>query len=94
MVKLRKVRGFKESIVEFLQILRVILTTKWYWILVGFSLLIVLGPFVGIFLFLILPSPFNLIALVALVITWGIAAGYKDWITAKIKEEKVKAGSG
>ena len=76
---------------EILESVWVILTFKWYWIIVGVALLVLLVPLVCLMLFLVLPSPFNALSLLGIIIAWGIAAGYKDWILLKIKEEKRKA---
>lgn len=76
---------------ELLQAIWALLTIKWFWIIVGVSFLVLFLPFLSIYLLLILPWPFNTLGLIGIVIGWGIAAGYKDWILARIKEEKVKS---
>lgn len=80
-----------DTLWEILQAIWILLHIKWYWIIVGISFLVLFVPFLSIMLFLILPWPFNTLALIGVIIGWGIAAGYKDWIVAKIKEENVKS---
>jgi hypothetical protein len=76
------------SIRENLEVIREILTSKWYWIIVILGILILLGPFILVWSILYLPTPLNVLATFALVIAWGIVAGYKDWILQQIREEK------
>jgi len=35
-----------------------------------------------------LPAPFNMVAVICLVLAWGVAAGYKEWVLSKTKEEE------
>jgi len=67
-----------------------ILTEKWLWIIIAVLILIVVTPFFIVWAILILPPPLNAIATICLVVLWGVAAGYKDWITSKRKEEAEK----
>jgi len=79
------------TIREFLESVWIILTSRWYWIVVGIFLLVAVVPLLCLMLFLVLPPPFNTLALVGVIIAWGIAAGYKDWILSKMREEEQKA---
>lgn len=67
---------------------RSILSSKQFWILVLIGLLILITPFVIVFILLMLPFPYNTIATLGIFVMWGIAAGYKDWMLAKRKEEE------
>jgi len=78
------------TIRETLSILRSILTSRWYWIIVISASSIIITPFLIIILIISLPTPFNLLATIGIIIAWGIVGGYKDWIIAKAKEEKQK----
>jgi len=78
------------SIHELLSIIWAILTSKWYWMIVTMATAIVVTPFVLIILILNFPAPLNFISTLLIVVAWGVAAGYKDWIIAKAKEEKHK----
>jgi hypothetical protein len=75
---------------ELLSVLWSILTSRWYWIIVTMACAIVMTPFLMIMLIINLPSPLNFISTILIVVAWGVAAGYKDWIIAKAKEEKQK----
>jgi uncharacterized membrane protein len=65
-----------------------VLTQKWLWIIVFSLILIVVFPVLLALLIISLPPPHNAIATFILVIGWGIAAGYKDWIISKEREQK------
>jgi glucan phosphoethanolaminetransferase (alkaline phosphatase superfamily) len=65
-----------------------ILTQKWLWMIIFSLILIVVFPFLLVLLILSLPPPYNAVATVLLVIGWGVAAGYKDWIMSKEGEKE------
>lgn len=69
-----------------------VLTEKWLWIIILALFLIVIGPLFIVWFILLLPFPFNTILTFILVIGWGIAAGYKEWIIAKNKEKEKTEG--
>jgi len=50
-------------------------------------LAILVLPFVIVWIILLLPPPFNAVATVLIILGWGIAAGYKEWIMSKEKEQ-------
>jgi len=68
-----------------------ILSEKWLWIVILALIVILVGPLLIVYFILLLPFPFNMISTILLVLGWGIAAGYKEWVTAKRKEEKKRA---
>ena len=70
--------------------LRSILTSKWFWVIVVLGIFVVLTPFLFVLFIAMLPPPFNALATISVVLAWGIAAAYKDWILSKTKEEKPK----
>jgi len=65
-----------------------ILTEKWLWIIIIVLSLILVLPLAIVLLILYLPFPLNTVAIACLIIGWGIAAGYKEWVISKRKEEK------
>jgi len=67
-----------------------VLTQKWLWIIIFSLISIVVFPFLLVLLIISLPPPYNAIATVILVIGWGVAAGYKDWIISKGEEQAEK----
>ncbi|MEM2522845.1 MAG: hypothetical protein QXW82_06830 [Candidatus Bathyarchaeia archaeon] len=75
------------SLRENLKIIREILTSRWYWIIVLIGIAVFLTPYILVLVILYLPPPFNAITTIGIVIAWGIVAGYKDWLTSKKKEE-------
>jgi hypothetical protein len=53
--------------------------------------LIVTVPFIVIYAILLLPPIWGpALATIVLIIVWGVASGYKDWVTARRKEEEEK----
>jgi uncharacterized protein involved in cysteine biosynthesis len=68
-----------------------IIKEKWFWLLIICLALIVVLPFLIIYLILFLPPLWGpALATVILIILWGIASGYKDYIVAKRREEEEK----
>jgi hypothetical protein len=47
-------------------------------------------PFIVVLGILALPSDLRLVATIIIVILWGVAAGYKEWITTRRKEHSEK----
>ena len=69
-----------------------ILREKWYWTIVLLLITILIVPFFVVIFILILPPDIRLFMTILLVIGWGVAAGYKDWVTHKRKEEREQSG--
>jgi hypothetical protein len=65
-----------------------ILREQWLWIIIVGVILILALPLAIIWLILDLPPEGRLIATVAIIIGWGVAAGYRDWLVSKRKEER------
>jgi len=66
-----------------------IVFNKWVWILITLLITVCVLPLLIIWLILFLPSPYNAIATISIIISWGLVAGYKEWILFK-KEEELK----
>jgi len=67
-----------------------LLFNRWLWITVSCLALIALGPFFVLSFILALPQELMGVATLMLILGWGIAAGYKDWVIARRQEEKRK----
>jgi len=65
-----------------------ILSEKWLWIIIFAVIMIVAFPLLIVYIILLLPFPFNTLVTILLIIGWGIAAGYKEWIISKEKEQQ------
>jgi len=78
------------SLREGLSLIWSVLTSRWYWIIVTTATAVIITPFLLLILIVNLPTPYNFLSIFAIVIAWGIVAGYKDWIIARAKEEKQK----
>jgi predicted membrane channel-forming protein YqfA (hemolysin III family) len=61
---------------------------KWLWIFIILMITIGVLPFLIMWLILLLPSPYNIAATFFVVVGWGIAAGYKEWVLFKKEEKK------
>jgi len=69
-------------------ILAWIFKEKWFWILLTVLVLIILIPFMVIMAILNLPPILRWVATVLLILCWGVAAAYKEWIKEKHEQEK------
>jgi Flp pilus assembly protein TadB len=65
-----------------------ILSEEWLWIIILSFIAILVGPLLIVWFILILPGELKILATILIVIGWGVAAGYKDWLQAKRKEEE------
>jgi hypothetical protein len=72
-----------------------VLKENWFWYIVFFVVLIVTVPFAVIYLVLLLPPIWGPASfMVALIFVWALVGGYKDWVTARRKEEQEKEFRG
>jgi uncharacterized membrane protein YhaH (DUF805 family) len=68
-----------------------VLKDRWYWYIVLLVAVIVIVPFIVIYLVLLLPAIWGpAFFMVSLVIVWAVVSGYKDWVTARRKEDEEK----
>lgn len=68
---------------------------NWFWLMVLFVTIIVTVPFIVIYAVLLLPPIWGpAFFMVALIVVWALVSGYKDWVTAKRKEEEEKSRVG
>jgi len=65
-----------------------ILSEEWLWIIVLALIVVLIGPLLIVWLVLALPAELKLVATVLIVIGWGVASGYKDWILDKRRREE------
>jgi hypothetical protein len=67
-----------------------ILSEKWFWIIALAVVAVFIVPFFIVSFILALPPELRVIATLLLIVGWGVAAGYKDWIQNKRREEEAK----
>ena len=67
---------------------------KWFWIIFLACVSIILVPFILVTIILGLPPILRVVATVLLVVSWGVAAAYKDWMKEKHEQEKEMEQSG
>jgi hypothetical protein len=65
-----------------------IFSEEWLWVVVIALAAILVLPLVIVWVILSLPDYMKLVATILIVIGWGFAAGYKDWIVAKRREDE------
>lgn len=68
-----------------------ILSEEWLWIIILALAAILVLPFVIIWVVLLLPAELKILATVFIVVGWGVAAGYKDWLVTRRREEESKS---
>jgi hypothetical protein len=70
-----------------------ILSEEWLWVIIIVLIAILVGPLLIIWLVIALPAELKLVATLFIIIGWGIASGYKDWLVAARREEEKKRRS-
>jgi uncharacterized membrane protein len=68
-----------------------VLQDKWFWLIVVSIFLIIIVPFLVVWTIFYLPPELKIVAMIGLVILWGVVSGYKDWIVSKRKSEEEKS---
>ncbi|MGD0029364.1 MAG: hypothetical protein ABSC91_10550 [Candidatus Bathyarchaeia archaeon] len=63
---------------------------NWFLITVLSVALIVTVPFLVVWGMLYLPPIWALVATIGIIIMWGVASGYKDWIVSRRRELEEK----
>jgi glucan phosphoethanolaminetransferase (alkaline phosphatase superfamily) len=69
-------------------ILAWIFKEKWLWIIVLSVVTIIVLPFIIILAILNLDPILRIVAVIFLVVCWGVAGAYKDWTRSKREEEE------
>jgi hypothetical protein len=67
-----------------------LLKERWMWIVIVSIILVLAMPLIIIWMISNLPPTLRLVLTVAIILTWGIVAGYKDWLIARRQEENKK----
>jgi len=75
---------FFEDLKETLKMLM----SLWLWITILSCLAVYLGALGITLLIVILPSPYNWMLIIFVIIGWGVAGGIKDWYISKQRENK------
>lgn len=65
-------------------------SNKWFWITVLSVSLIVTVPFIAVWGILYLPPVWALVATIGIIILWGVASGYKDYVVSKRRQSEEK----
>lgn len=70
-----------------------ILSEEWLWITILALIVILIGPILIIWFILALPGELKLVATILIIVGWGVAGGYKDWLTERRRREEEKRSS-
>jgi hypothetical protein len=65
-----------------------IFSEKWLWVVIAALAAILVLPLLIVWVILSLPGYMKVVATVLIVIAWGVAAGYKDWLNEKRRNEE------
>lgn len=63
---------------------------RWLWITILAMCTIMIGPLITVYAVLAMPPEFRGLATILILVSWGFAAGYKDWVISKRREERLK----
>lgn len=66
-----------------------ILTERWVWIIILSLIAILVVPLIVVLVILALPPLLKVAATIGIVVLYGIAAGYKEWVINKREKQKV-----
>ena len=66
------------------------LLDRWFWIIILSLFAIIVVPLVTVWFILQLSPELKIVATILIIVLWGVAAGYKDWVKAKREEEEKK----
>jgi len=65
-----------------------LLTEKWLWAIILALIVIIIGPILIIWAILALPGEIKLVVTILIVVGWGVAAGYRDWLKERRQREE------
>jgi len=68
-----------------------LLLDRWYWITIFGCFAVIIGPLIMIYIIIFLPAPLRPVAVFCIIVGWSLAGGYKDWIKARRKEERLRS---
>jgi len=60
-----------------------ILKEVWLWITIFVCIAVAVGSFLLIWAILQLPETYRAVAVIVLILGWGVAGGYKDYLKAR-----------
>jgi len=61
---------------------------KWVWITMLSVILVMVLPLVVVWGILNLPADLRIVATICIIVLWGVASGYKDWVLSKEREKE------
>jgi hypothetical protein len=68
-----------------------IIRDKWVWIIIGACILILVSPYIAMWVILQLPDIWKISSVFLIVFGWAAVSGYKDWLRDRRKREKFLA---
>lgn len=64
-----------------------IIREKWIWIIISMCILVLVVPYALMWMILQMPDVLRAFLVWFIILGWGIAAGYKDWLMDRRKRE-------
>jgi hypothetical protein len=65
-----------------------IIREKWIWITIGLCILALVGPYAVMLMIFNMPEILRAPFVWCIILGWGVAAGFKDWLMDAKKREK------
>ena len=68
-----------------------IIRDKWVWVTIGACFLVLVSPYVLMWVILQMSEVWKILSLILIILGWAAAAGYNDWLRDRRKREKLLA---
>lgn len=76
---------------DFRETMKATLLNKWLWIIIGGMCAIVVVPLMVLWVLMVVPPWVSATITILILISWGIASGYKEYLLYKRKIERAKS---
>jgi len=76
---------------DFRETMEATLLNKWLWIIIGCLCAIVIVPLMVLWVMMIVPPWLAATLTILILISWGIASGYKEYLLYKRKSEQARS---
>lgn len=76
---------------DFIETLKATVLNKWLWIIIGCMCAVVVLPFFMIWVMMIVPAWLSATLTILIIVGWGVAGGYKEYLLHKRKGEEAKS---
>ena len=76
---------------DFIETMKATLLNKWLWIIIGSMCAVAAMPLVVLLVMMVVPAWLSEIIAISVIIGWGVAGGYKDYLLHKRKSEEARS---